>query len=319
MNECPKYLSRRPTIADHSIYFPEDDDYDQGYRIPLQLHGTISYLPTPISNKEDLIELPQFNLTPNTPEWNPHTEVYGNQEHSMLNYQGELVERKSHDRELFGIDSCTMIGNEEIDCVDMNISEVLTFINPNYCPEQFTYNLSNHRYDVSSVASGNRKGVTAKKLDERWMISPKLVQQTIDGTTQLCILSSGIPSLSRRFKANDRMLRYPRINVNVFTDTFFATKKKKFTSTRGNTCCQLFVTEHNYVAVRLMKTRKDGFPQALKSFFKEVGVPPALIADGAKEQVQGESRKICQQVGYEIRELEQGTPSSNRAERYVGI
>ena len=64
---------------------------------------------------------------------------------------------------------------------------------------------------------------------------------------------------------------------------------------------------------------RASFPKALKAFFKEEGVPPAIVADGAKEQVRGESLKLCQQVGCEIRELEQGTPYSNKAERYVGI
>ena len=57
----------------------------------------------------------------------------------------------------------------------------------------------------------------------------------------------------------------------------------------------------------------------MEAFFKEEGIPPALVADGAKKQVTEEALKLCHQVGYEIRELEQGTPYSNRAERYVGI
>ena len=68
-----------------------------------------------------------------------------------------------------------------------------------------------------------------------------------------------------------------------------------------------------------MIIQKSGFPKALKAFFEEDGFPPALVADGAKEQVQGESLKLYNQVGCEIHELEQGTPYSNRAERYVGI
>ena len=38
-----------------------------------------------------------------------------------------------------------------------------------------------------------------------------------------------------------------------------------------------------------MVSRKAGFPKALKAFFKEEGVPYAIVADGAKEQVRGES------------------------------
>ena len=31
VNECPKCLSRNPKVEDHSIYFPDEDDYDDGY------------------------------------------------------------------------------------------------------------------------------------------------------------------------------------------------------------------------------------------------------------------------------------------------
>ena len=40
LNECPKFLSKSPTIEYHSIYFS-----DFHLRIPLHLHGVISYLP----------------------------------------------------------------------------------------------------------------------------------------------------------------------------------------------------------------------------------------------------------------------------------
>ena len=79
------------------------------------------------------------------------------------------------------------------------------------------------------------------------------------------------------------------------------------------------MTKHNYITAKPMVSRKSGFPKALTAFFKEEGVPPALVVDGAKEQVKGKSLKLCHQVGCEIRELEQGTPYSNRAEHYVGI
>ena len=51
--------------------------------------------------------------------------------------------------------------------------------------------------------------------------------------------------------------------------------------------------------------------------FNDVGVPRKLIVDGAKAQVEGESRKICNEVGCEIVELEKCTPASDRAERTI--
>ena len=67
-----------------------------------------------------------------------------------------------------------------------------------------------------------------------------MARRIIKATTQLCLRSSDIPSLSRRYISNDRMLRYPRNSCNIFTDTVFG-NKEKCTSTRGNDNCQLFV------------------------------------------------------------------------------
>ena len=49
VNECPKFLSKQPNESDHSMYFPEQD-----IRIPFQLEGIISYIPTRIPTLEEL-------------------------------------------------------------------------------------------------------------------------------------------------------------------------------------------------------------------------------------------------------------------------
>ena len=56
---------------------------------------------------------------------------------------------------------------------------------------------------------------------------------------------------------------------------------------------------------------------AMKIYFKEIGVPPDLIAYGSREQVQGEALRIKNQSGCQIVELEKGTPDANRSERYI--
>ena len=49
VDECPKFLSRRPTESNHSMLFP-----DAGVRIPFQLDGIISYLPTRLPTNKEL-------------------------------------------------------------------------------------------------------------------------------------------------------------------------------------------------------------------------------------------------------------------------
>ena len=57
--------------------------------------------------------------------------------------------------------------------------------------------------------------------------------------------------------------------------------------------------------------------QAVKRYFKEVGIPMHLICDRAKEQVRGDARILCNEVGCHVRELEKGTSAANRAERAI--
>ena len=65
------------------------------------------------------------------------------------------------------------------------------------------------------------------------------------------------------------------------------------------------------------KSRPDEIAQSLKTTFKEIGVPSKLIVDGARAQVQGKARELCDHENCDIVELKKNTPASNRAERYI--
>ena len=86
------------------------------------------------------------------------------------------------------------------------------------------------------------------------------------------------------------MLRYKRINEYFFMDTFFATSKAR-KSSRGHTCCQLFVTDKGFVYVIPMTSKRE-VPQALKQFAKEIGAPDAIICDMSGEQTSKEVKQF---------------------------
>jgi hypothetical protein len=113
------------------------------------------------------------------------------------------------------------------------------------------------------------------------------------------------------------MLRYNKIKEFFFMDTFFATKKAK-KSSRGNACCQLFVTDKGFVYVVPM-TKEADVLKAVKQFAKEVGAPDALICDAAKAQTSKDMKKFCNEIGTTLRALEEGTPWANKAELYIGL
>ena len=168
----------------------------------------------------------------------------------------------------------------------------------------------------SGVHGGPEVGVDARHLSKVWRISYEDAKGTIDATTQY---GTHTPNrvMNQNYTTNDRMLRYRQITQYFFMNTFFATKKG-VTSSRGNTCCQFFVTDKGFIYVVPMK-RKSEVLAAIKLFAEEVGAPDAIVSDMAKEQVSQEVRNFCNTIGTTLRALEEGTPWSNKVELYIKL
>ncbi len=169
---------------------------------------------------------------------------------------------------------------------------------------------------VSAAHASCSKGVNAEHLSKTWRIDLETAQRTIDITTQHSQRTDN-PTLSRNYGTSDRMLRYRRIKEYFFMDTFFATSKAG-KSSRGNSCCQLFVTDKGFVYVVPMRSKSDVL-EAVKQFAKETGAPDAIISDAAAEQKSQKLRKFCSEIGTTLRILEEGTPWANKAELYIGL
>jgi hypothetical protein len=169
---------------------------------------------------------------------------------------------------------------------------------------------------VSAAHASKPTGITAAQLSKTWRIDMDAAERTIGITSQHSQRTDN-PTLSRNYGTNDRMLRYKRIHEYFFMDTFFATKKAG-KSTRGHSCCQLFVTDKGFVYVVPMKSKSEVL-QAVKQFAKEIGAPDAIISDAAAEQKSQKLRKFCSEIGTTLRILEEGTPWANKAELYIGL
>jgi len=169
---------------------------------------------------------------------------------------------------------------------------------------------------ASSTHARVKRNIGVDHLSKVWKIDPDTAQRTLDITSQNAVHQT-VPNLSRNFGTNDRSLRYKRISEYFFTDTFFATKKLG-KSTRGNACCQLFVTDKGYIYV-VPLTKEAEVLQAIKQFAKEIGSPKAFIMDAANAQKSKDIRHFCSQIGSSLRILEEGTPWANKAELYIGL
>jgi hypothetical protein len=89
VNDTPKIQVREPTVDDHAIIFEEGT-----FKIPLALWGILSYFPTSTpSNKQLEAGDDTYLLTPNG-HWNPHSESYSKNEENMLDWEGNMVEKR---------------------------------------------------------------------------------------------------------------------------------------------------------------------------------------------------------------------------------
>ena len=76
VDECPKFMCKNPIERNHAICFKGDQWEQIELQIPLQLHGTISYFASRIPTRGELKECMSYDLTPNSPSWDPHEESY---------------------------------------------------------------------------------------------------------------------------------------------------------------------------------------------------------------------------------------------------
>jgi hypothetical protein len=88
VNDTPKIQTSNPTEEDHSIYFPDND-----FQIPLSLWGVFSYFNTSKPSAEQTMNVEDvYLLTPST--MNPHCDAYASNEDSMLDWEGNMVQKR---------------------------------------------------------------------------------------------------------------------------------------------------------------------------------------------------------------------------------
>ena len=88
VNDTPKIQTSDPTEEDHSIYFPDTE-----FRIPLSLWGVFSYFITLKPSTEQTMNAEDvYLLIPRS--MNPNCDAYAMNEENMLDWEGNMVQRR---------------------------------------------------------------------------------------------------------------------------------------------------------------------------------------------------------------------------------
>jgi hypothetical protein len=170
---------------------------------------------------------------------------------------------------------------------------------------------NNLNLNVSLVKSEMRDkgGIDAATLAKNWGIGIEAAKRTRLVTTQMGIRRMVHPSLTKRYKTNDRQLRYP---VTMYTDTMYST----ILSRQMNKAAQIFTTDFGFVRAFPLKKEKEAH-EALSLLFYRDGVPNVMVMDGAKAQVEGGFRRKLRDAGCHIKQTEPHTQSSSMGEGAV--
>jgi hypothetical protein len=165
-------------------------------------------------------------------------------------------------------------------------------------------NVSLVKYEIRDKAE-----VDAATLANNWGIGIEEAKRTRLVTNQRRIRRIIHPSMTKRYKKNDRQLRYRRLPVTMFTDTIYST----IPSRQHNKAAQILCTEFGFV--REFPTKKDSEAhEALYLHFHRDGVPKAMVVDGAKAQVEGGFRRRLTYAGCHINQTEPHKQSSSMGE-----
>ena len=251
VNECPKFLSKHPTIQDHSLFFKSED-----IRILLQLKNTISYFPTRLPSQSELQvyntpDILTLSLSPESPNWNPHNSSYSTQEASMMDSRGDIIQRK--DRTFLISDVVAHVLEPALLCnalIDRRnaTSNITSNIQRVSCVMENGLTAFNSKYkrtfSISVVSSrGAGSDLTPERLAKVFDVPIEVALQTMRFTNRDVPRNTKDISLNVRNNQDDQLLRYGRLQYSLYTDTSFAvaTRGKKAksgksgVSIRGNT------------------------------------------------------------------------------------
>jgi hypothetical protein len=252
IDEKPRFLTSTPTVSSHSISFPNAED-SPPLNIPLQLEGVVSYFPIRRPTQEEFEDrsIPHLSMTAESPPWDPYDEDFACQEGNTLDSRGHLIAAMMTNKSAASWE----IGDVSPDDFypRRNLSEELVQTCAAGYLDDSAFSLAleesvqvslvqsslRNVHFIASVRSG--KGaftVDGPTLAQRWDTTLMKSTNTVKVITQRGVRTVLHPTLSQKFKTNDRFLQYRQIPSDMNGDAMFSSVK----SSLGNTAAQIFCT-----------------------------------------------------------------------------
>jgi len=154
------------------------------------------------------------------------------------------------------------------------------------------------------------KKLDYEKLSKHFLFrSRDVIKKTLENTTQMAKAIMHSP-MKRHLKSRFMMLRHPRLNEVISTDTYFSSVK----SIEGYSMSQVFMgLTSRRITVIGMKAESE-FPTAYRDFIRSRGIPHTLRRDNAKSEASEEVQDIHREFVIADAYTEPHSPWQNPAE-----
>jgi hypothetical protein len=267
VNETPKFQSLNPTKLSHSISV-RGDNVEDVLLIPLELHGVVSCFPIFKPTQLEFETCDRYELTYESPEYDPSATTFRDQESSMMDSWGNIkVSGGCHPK------------RRQVCSLRQKEAQIKSVLDDGTLLAELDDNNLNLNISLVKSEMGDKAGVDAATLAKNWGIRIEAAKRTRLVTTQRGIIRMIHPSLTKRYKTNDRQLRYRHLPVTMYTDTMYST----ILSRQKNKSAQIFCTDFGFVRAFPLKKEKEAH-DALSLLFHRDGVPNVMVMDGAKAQ-----------------------------------
>ncbi len=252
--------------------------------IPLLIQGVTLSFPNCCPTVEEFESLPHLSLTSGANILHdPANSTYANQEHALTQAMletGDQVGAQPPSRSLCSVSKTRLFTRRlgtGMDSAFQSIRETsATFDDGTFLQSLI---------GISSLTK--RSGV------KNWGIDRQTARRTVDLTTQRGVRTVLYPTLSCRFRTNDRQLRYRRHANDCFTDTLISNT----TSILNTKYAQIFATTDGWCRAYPIAKKKLDAHEGLSVLFLRKGVPNTIIMDGARGQTMSLFCRKCREAG----------------------
>jgi hypothetical protein len=235
VNKTPKFQCANPINLYHTITVKGENMNDE-LIIPLDLRGAVSCFTTRKPTQEEFDTCDRYELTYESPVYDPSGSSYAEQEAVMMDSRGQL--KVAEDKHPLRSQICPVHMAETFSDTTIQLQALSLTLDDSSLLQEMTSHVHISEVNMSSLTADMRDGggVAVATLAKNFGIGIEAAKRTRLVITQRGVKRMIHPRISVRFRTNDRQLRYRRLPMTCFTDTMFSKSKSR----QGNKAAQVF-------------------------------------------------------------------------------